>query len=156
MSVQAKKSHLEICSAKGYHVPPDRHKISVTTFSSAVCNRYNNNTDNLFDHDLHLNNVPWDARQWFYSKSRERKYRNLILIRLLFLLLFFFFLPNYQDLFEIHVRSSYFVHLGIQRWHNFGMRLVTWLWAVQGLLRPCQVTRRVPLIFVNYIDELRS
>ena len=30
-----------------------------------------------------------------------------------------FFLPNYQDLFEKHVGSSDFVHLSIQRWHNF-------------------------------------
>ena len=92
MSVQAKKSNLEICSAKGWPHPTyrrERHKISVTTFpSECKIAINNNNTEHLFDRDLHPNNVLWDARQCFYSKSRKRKYRNLLLLLSLLLLFF--------------------------------------------------------------------
>ena len=156
------------------HLPPDRHKISVTTF-----------TDNLFDGHLHLNNVLWDAKQCFYWKSRKRKYRNLRLLLFFFsssFFLFFFFFAKLSGfvwktrvvqrfLSLMHtvffhysngtIKSSKpnnwqarcFLNMAFQSLENFGMRLVTWLWAEQGLLRPCQVTWRVPLIFVNYIDE---
>ena len=75
MSVQAKKSNLEICSAKGWPYPTyrrERHKISVTTFpSECKIAINNNNTEKLFDRDLHPNNGLWDARQCFYSESRN-------------------------------------------------------------------------------------
>ena len=95
MSVQAKKSNLEICSAKGWPHPTyrrERHKISVTTFpSECKIAINNNNTEHLFDRDLHPNNVLWDARQCFYSKSRNANIETSSCSSFFFFFLFFFF-----------------------------------------------------------------
>ena len=109
MSVQAKKSNLEIFSAKCWPHPTyrrERHKISVTTFPSECKFAINNNnTEHFFDRDLHPNNGLWDARQCFYSKRRNANIETSSCSSFFFFF-FFFFLPNYHGLYEKHVRSS--------------------------------------------------
>ena len=125
MSVQAKKSNFLVTTR---HKPPERHNINVTTFT-------------------------------FFCQIIRVCMKNTCgpaIIRLMHAV--FLHYSNHHEITLLRVRnqklaSPLSLKWSFNSWHNFGMRVVTWLWAVQCLLHQCQVTRKVPLIVVNYIYE---
>ena len=150
MSVQAKKSNLEICSAKGWPHPTyrrERQKISVTTFpSECKIAINNNNTEQLFDRDLHPNNGLWDARQCFYSKSRNV---NIETSSSSFFSSFFFYFFYFTKLSRFVWKTR-----AVQRW--FFHRCIKYFFIIQMAPRSPTVKNSKPNIWQPAVSQMVS